>query len=300
MKITCIVAGLLLACSAASAQELQVTVNVNAEQLPSPSDREYIADFKQKVEAYMNEYRWTGIDFRGDKIPVSMEIFFLSVTSSKEYTAQVAISSQRRIWENDRPTQRTSILLRVLDRRWSFTYIQGMPFTHDDFTYDPITSFLDFYAYMILAFDFDSYEPMAGTPFYSKALNISQRAQSSAQAREWSGNPNEYSRANLLSECMNATYEPFRKALFLYYYQGLDYLRTEKEVAQEDIARGLKMIAQVLERAPTKSLLITMFFEQKKDEICQVLDGYPKKAEVMKLLASADPARAESYNRCAF
>lgn len=299
MKIISILLAFLLTIPIISAQELDVTVNVRTEIL-SASLREYVADFQSQIQKYMNEHRWTEFDFRGDKIPVTMEINFTSGSDAKDFTAQIVIVSQRRIFEDDRPTDRTSILLRVNDARWSFTYIQGMPLYHNEFQFHQIASVLDFYAYLIIGLDFDSYEPLQGTSYYQKALVVAQRAQGSSSAGEWSGDLGKYSRGNLLSDLMNAQFDPFRNSLYLYFYEGLDYLKTEHSEAQKNIARALNDISELIMRTNARSILLTMFFEAKGGEFCALLDGYSNRPAVMRSLAQADPQRSSMYMQCNF
>lgn len=299
MKLKSILLCLIITFSAVQAQELDVRVKVRKDVL-TPSQRDYLEGFETIVQNYMNDFRWTDFDYRGDKISVAMEINFASATDSKDYSAQVVIVSNRRIYEDDKPTERTSILLRLNDPKWSFNYIQGTPIYHNEFQFNQIASFLDFYAYLIIGTDFDSFEPLLGSTYFQKALVISQRAQGSSSANEWAGDQGKYSRANLLTELLNAQYEPFRTGLYLYFYEGLDYLKTEQSEAQKSIAKALNDLSEILLRTNAKSILLTMFLETKSTEICNALDGYPNRPAVMRNLMQADPARSEAYRRCSF
>ncbi|MDH7515528.1 MAG: DUF4835 family protein [Bacteroidota bacterium] len=299
MKRTLVVLLLLVAGSPLQGQEIQLYVESSAERL-TPSQREYIAELPQKIMTYVNERRWTDIDFRGDKIPVTMQIDFLTGSDGGEFSAQVVIASQRRTWENGRPTPNTTILLRILDPKWSFTYFKGQPLFYDEFQFDDLRSFIDFYMYIILGLDFDSYELMQGTPYYQRAIQIGQRSQSSTRASEWQGSQNQYSRMNFLSELQNAQYEGFRRALYWYYYEGLDFMTTEKPEAQKAIATALEEIADALSRSSGRSLVLTMFLESKSPEFCALLEGFPERKRIMNVMIQADPPRGEMYRRCAF
>jgi hypothetical protein len=299
MKSSFLLIAVLLIGMRASAQELQLTLNVNMDQL-GPSQKEYLADFATKLTAYVIEHRWTDVEFYGDKIPVNMEIFFTSGSESGEFTAQVALESQRRIFEDGRPTQRQSMIFRVMDKSWSFSYLKGQPFYHDQYQFNDVTSFLDFYMNIVLGLDFDSYEALQGSPYYQKAAQIAQRSLSSNRAAEWQGSINQYSRMNLLSELQDPKFESYRSAMYWYYYEGLDFLATEKEEAQKSIARAIEDIGEILRRTNTRSLLLTMWLEVKCRELCEQLQGYPNRGQLMNFLAQADAAHAEVYRQCAF
>lgn len=290
---------LFVATVPARAQEIQASVEVITDQL-NPALKEYLSDFKQKVETYVNDFRWTDVDFNGDRIPVTVSINFLSGSPSGDFTAQIVVVSQRRVYEDGRPTEKTSLISRFLDPKWSFAYQQGQPFYHDQFQFNDLTSLLDFYMYVVIGMDFDSMEPLQGTPWFQRAATIGQRAQSTNRASEWVGAQNSYSRMNLVNELQNANYEPFRSALYWYYYEGLDFLVTEKEEAQKSIARGLGDIADILQRINTRSILLTMWLESKSSEFCSLLDGFGGKPALMTRLMQVDAVRAETYRRCSF
>ncbi len=281
------------------AQEILLSTEVTMDIL-TPSQKTYIGEFEQKLNDYVNSHRWTDVEFYGDQIPVRMSVNFQSGTDAGDFTAQVVIDGQRRIWKDGRPTQLTSLMFRIMDTKWSFSYLQGQPFVHDEYQYNDITSFIDFYMYLALGMDFDSYEPLAGSPYYQKALTIAQRSQSSRNAGEWQGQSNQYSRMNFISELMNAQYERFREALYWYYYEGLDFLETEPEFARRAVAKALEKIAEILARTGSRSLLLTMWLEAKSSEFCRLLEGYTDRPKLMKLMIQVDPARQQVYQKCAF
>jgi hypothetical protein len=281
------------------AQEIELTTEITMD-IMTPSQKTYLAEFEQKLQDYVNSHRWTDVEFYGDRIPVRMSVNFMTGTDAGEFSVQVVIDAQRRTWEDGRPTQLTSLIFRVMDTKWSFSYVQGQPFVHDEYQYNEIASFIDFYMYLILGMDFDSYEPLQGSPYYQKALTVAQRSQSSRQAGEWQGQSNQYSRMNFISELMNAQYEKFRESLYWYYYEGLDFMITEKEFAQKAIAKALENVAEILSRTSNRSLLLSMWLEAKNSEFCKLLEGYAQRAKVMNLLAQVDPARQQIYRQCTF
>jgi hypothetical protein len=290
----------LMAAGISSAQEIELTVEKPGMDALTPSQKDYLADFQSKVSAYVNEHRWTDVDFYGDKIPVTLNINFISGTDGGDFTAQVAFISQRRIYEDGRPTQKSSLILRLMDTKWAFSYIKGQPFYHDEFQFNSITSFLDFYMYVVVGLDFDSMEYMMGTTYYQKAFQIYQRSQSSSSQSEWQGTSNQYSRNNLISELMNGQFENFRSAMYWYYYEGIDFMATEKDEAKKSVAKALELIADLLVRTNIRSIILNLWLESKASEFCTLLEGYPKRAQLMSIMLQADPQRVEQYRKCNF
>ncbi len=288
---------IMLAAAPLRAQEIDLTTEVTMDIL-TPSQKDYLGDFEQKLKDYVNSHRWCDVEFYGDRIPVRMSVNFLSGSEAGEFSAQVVVDAQRRTWKEGRPTQLTSLIFRVMDPKWSFSYIKGTPFVHDEYQYNEIASFIDFYMYVILGMDFDSYEPLMGTPYYSKALTIAQRSQSSRQMGEWQGQSNQYSRMSLISELLNAQYEKYREALYWYFYEGIDFMETEREMAQSAVARAVENVAEILARSNARSLLLTMWLESKSSEYCKLLEGYQERPRLMNLMAQVDPARQQVYRQC--
>lgn len=288
---------IVIASSPLRAQEIDLTTEMTMDIL-TPSQKDYLGDFEQKLKEYVNNHRWCDIEFYGDRIPVRMSVNFLSGTEAGEYTAQVVVDAQRRTWKEGRPTQMTSLIFRAMDPKWSFSYIKGTPFVHDEYQYNEIASFIDFYMYVILGMDFDSYEPLMGTPYYSKALTIAQRSQSSRQMGEWQGQSNQYSRMNLISELLNAQFEKYREALYWYFYEGIDFIETDREMAQNALAKAVENVADILARSNARSVLLTMWLESKSSELCKLLEGYKDRPRLMNLMAQVDPARQQVYRQC--
>jgi hypothetical protein len=282
------------------AQEIDLKIDTPQWGALSPSQIDYLQDFRTKILQYVNEHRWTDVEFFGDKIPLRMSINFSTGSDGGDYGAQVVFSAERRIYEDSRPTEKTSLMIRFMDTKCTFTYIKGQPFYHDEFQFNEITSFIDFYMYVLLGMDFDSMEPQLGSAYYQKALQIYQRSQSGVKAGEWSGAANQFSRNNLITELMNSQFENFRSALYWYYYEGIDFLSTEKDDAKKGIAKALELIAEILVRTNVLSILLNLWLESKASEFCTLLEGYPKRAQLMSIMQQADPQRVEYYRKCNF
>ncbi|WP_407931254.1 DUF4835 family protein, partial [Ignavibacterium album] len=135
-----------------SAQELNCKVTVNFEKLPI-NNRELLSNFASEIETYMNKTQFTNEPFEGEKINCALNIFFTNASSDIEYTAQVVVTSTRPVFKSDRQ----SPMLTINDANWTFKYEKGQPLYSNQSIYDPITSFLDFYANIIIGFDYETW-----------------------------------------------------------------------------------------------------------------------------------------------
>jgi len=283
--------------SIAGAQEIDCAVTLNTESL-NPSDRVNIQNLGTDVQNYINSYKWTAGDFKGPKIKVSLTIYLMSVSTSTSatgqvYTAQAFVASQRPVYRSSN----ASPMVRVIDNSWQFVYQKDQPLHHDEFHFDPLAGFIDYYMYMILGFDADSFEPLSGTPYFQRASNIVAQAQNSNYTQGWeAGGSGTYSRYALVNDVLSGKYELFRRAFYDYEYNGIDLLSTQKDTAQAGIARALNKIADLVIQSGTRSALVKMFFDAKYLEIADALKDYPDRG-IFQKLSIADQAHQSTYSK---
>ncbi|OGU74987.1 MAG: hypothetical protein A2V93_01300 [Ignavibacteria bacterium RBG_16_34_14] len=272
-------------------QELDCKVIVNYESLPV-LNREILAGFAQVVQDYMNMTRFTEEDWNGPKISCTMNIFFLSASSEVNYTAQAVIISQRPIYN----TINFSSMLTVNDNTWSFIYERGQSLYSNRSTFDPLTSFLDYYANIIIGYDWDSYEKLGGSPYFSKAFNIVNLGSSSGFPGGWQTTSlSTYSRWNLVQDLLNEKYRPFREAFYNYHYNGLDIFLENKSVALEQMTNFVKTLEEMKAKVDLNTVLIKTFFDSKYGELTDFL-RHANNPELFKTLKKIDPSHAAKYD----
>ncbi len=279
------------------AQELNCDVTVNLENIPS-TQRDFLMNFEAEIERYLNNTRWSDEDLGGEKIDCSMAIFFLSAPAENRYTAQVAIVSQRPVYNSttNQKTGRSTQVLRLLDERWEFTYVPNQQMVRDDYRFEPLTGFLDYYAYLIVGMDLETYNELSGTRYLQKALNVCNLASSTAFAKDWqSTTAGTYSRFAMADELMNLRYQPFRIAFHTYHFDGIDLLATETQKGLENILKSIETIADLRKRQDPRSVLVKVFFDAKYLEIADAFLPYPDRSVYDRLIA-ADPSHQSTYD----
>lgn len=276
------------------AQEISCDVTVNTEKIPSNA-RDYLTNFAADVERYLNSNRWTDEDFGGEKIKCTMNIFFVNVVGENRYQAQAFIGSQRPIYVGNDKSGKSTTLVRILDDKWEFSYVPNQQMFKDDYRFDPLTSFLNFYAYLIVGLDLDTYTELSGSRYLQKALTISNQAISTAFAKDWQQPAGSYSRFGISDELMNLKYQPFRLSFFSYHFDGLDLLATEKQKGLETMLKSIETIGQLRERQNPRSVLVRAFFDAKYLEIAEVFQQYPDRA-IYSRLSTVDPLHQGTYD----
>ena len=279
----------LILTSVISAQELNCNVTVNFENLPV-ANRERLVDFASVIEGYLNTARYTNNDY-ATKIECSMSIFFLSAAGDFDYSAQIVVSSLRPVYKSER----NSPMLAINDNQWQFQYQPGQSLYANQTTFDPLTSFLDYYALVIIGMDSDTFEPFGGTSEFRRAMDIVNLGATSPKNTGWLPSSSVYNRAGLVGDILRDRYSVFRGSIFDYHY-GVDIYSQNKELAQQKIVELIDILWKMYEQSGSiNSVYVRTFFETKYGEIVELLRFYPD-TEIFSKLKKIDPPHTAKYD----
>ncbi len=296
MSYRALLTGLFAACllmrpAPVQAQELDCSVSVDYSQL-SGSDFTFLDELSRRVESYINERSWTDDRYQpAERISCSMQIILQEAVSLTEFRARIVVATLRPIYGT---TQATPVV-RLNDTNWRFSYARGTPlqFNLDDF--DPLTSVLDYYAYMILGYDYDTFSELGGTPYFEQARAIAERARSAGGAG-WSEIGGSQARTDLINQLLDQRYEPLRRAYFRYHLRGLDRFVVDTEAARQTILDVLQSV-QTLYQQVSRSFAIDMFFAAKYQELAALYEGAPSRSQAYGILSQVDPSHTSEYDR---
>ncbi len=295
MKIVFLIAVTLLLPFSLLAQEMDCDVTFTNLEALTPEARDNLSDFIPQIKQYVNGYRWTQVDLGGMKIKCTFNIALQGGNTNNHYTAQVFVGSQRPIYKD--PAGRNTAAIRLLDDKWEFDYIRSQSFSHNDQRFDPLLSFFDYYVYLMLGYDFDSYKLGDGTPYFQKAMNIISLAQNGGKG--WTlGAQNTYTRAQLIEEIIDPKYQDVRESIYRYHYRGLDLLYKNEVKARANILAALEKIGLLRKKITEQSLYIKIFFDTKYMEIADIF-GKEEDKSVFQKLTAIDPAHQKTYDEYA-
>lgn len=256
-----------------NSQVLTVSLTMEYDHLADDekAELEYLGE---KIEQYFNNYEWVEDEFEVD-IPCNARIIIETVqkkTFEKIYKAQFFISSA---------SGET-----FYDKMWEFPYESGISFLHSPGgLFNPITHFLDYYAYMVLAGELDTYGLLLGSPLYDKSLEITNQALSSEYARGWN------TRYEQLLKITHVRTRPLREAKpdffeALYLYEEGQYIK-----AFEYSKKVFDGILKVYKKEPNNKYL-SLFFDAHHKEIAMLFEN---KHEQLKELVEMDSKHRETY-----
>ena len=281
--------------TSAHAQEFLCDVTINSRQI-TESGFEYLTELEREMESYINENRWTSVKVEEiERISCQFQVIFTSASSSNyNFTAEVVLSVRRPIWDT---MQQTTLVL-LSDNAWQFTYPRGKSLIRDDLQFDNLTSFIDFYVYMMLGFDYDSFSELGGDPYYTRALNIFELGQSSGNTGWGRSIGAQRNRFGLISDITNPGYSGLRKAVYEYHRNGLDLFTTNSQDAIQNALGALKLIEEN-KRTASNPYLIDIFFDTKYNELVALFqEADPQvKNEVYNLLTDINPSHTSAYDQ---
>lgn len=276
------------------AQEIKANVSINMEQLSFES-RNQVATMENDLARYINNQKFTNIEWKGDPIPVDI-IIYLSGGTSNKYSAKLVIASKRTLMGPEENAGQ-ALNMKFYDPNWSFTYGMGSNFTFNTMRYDEFSTLIDYYMSLIIGFDLDTYGELDGTPAFDQARNfVILGASSSGAGFSTNSSPGEFSRYNLTTDLLDMRYHPLRKLIFAYYVDGLDLMHQNKPKAMANIADIIEKLADFKQKKMVgPSVLLQSFFDSKATEISTIFNGY-KNDRFFNNLIYIDPTNATLYN----
>ncbi|MDP5172688.1 MAG: DUF4835 family protein [Bacteroidia bacterium] len=277
-----------------AAQELLVNVTVDASRIVS--DKSVFDDLQQAISRYLNFQQWSTDKFEGsERIRANMTIIVQSRPAPDQFVCQLNLQVYRPVYN----TTYETMLFNHSDKKFNFTYVQFQPlqFVENTFT-DNLTSLLNYYAYIMLALDYDSFSPSGGAPYVRKAQEILNLAVSSALESGWRANEDNQNRYWLVENMQNSRYRSFHEAMYKYHRQGLDMMESTPAQGRRAITAALKDIERLHQQDPI--LMITRaFLNAKEDELVKVYQAafINDKKEFLQIMQEIDPANIGTYEK---
>lgn len=294
MRVFAVLFVLLAAVSGtAHAQELDCEVTITR---PTVSGTEYafLDDLRPEVYRYLNNRAWTDDVYGTDeRIDCSFQITITEAISLSSFTATLAVQASRPIYGT---AQRTITLL-TLDQQWAFTYTRGQPLIYDLNRFDAFTSVLDYYANLILGYDYDTFSEMGGTPYFERARQVADLGRSSSSPDGWGSQLGEdRTRYDLVQDLLDPIFAPLRRAHFTYHYTVLDHFVLQPQVAWEDAMGMLAELHDLYLQFNRRRYATDLFYAAKHQELTQMLSESPQRNEAYALLTEMDGAHIGTYD----
>ncbi len=271
-------------------QVFRVSVDVNTSQI-STTDYEYLDEFGPLIKEYLETNSWTDDRFlEVEHIHVNFQIVINSV-DDRNFSATMIISTERPIYN----TMQVSPVM-IINDNWDFSFSRSQNLLFDTYQYHDIASVLDFYAYIILGFDYDTYSEKGGDDFFQSAQQIAELGQSAGSG--WTSSGSRRSRSDLISQLLNPNYEDYRIALYRYHRFGLDLFTSQPDQSRDNILEAFEMIHQSQRRTTGRYVFDLLFAAKHREFRAIFMDAdTERRLEAYNLLTTIDDSRISEYER---
>ena len=293
---------LLLAFTAFSvrSQELRARVSVASNRVNSSVDKKAFQTLQTALNNFVNNTKWTNDNFtENEKIDCSFLLNLQSTDDPNVYKASLTIQSGRPVFNSSY----VSPVINYQDNDVTFKYVEFQQLEFNDTRVsgtDPLVSNLTaVFAYwidMVIGFDYDSFSPRGGNPYFQKAQNIVNNAPEGRNISGWKAFDGTRNRYWLAENLLNSKYTIFHDAIYNYYRLGLDKLYDQEAVARAQILNVLNMLNSFNTDNPN-TMILQFFFQAKTQEMIQIFSkaNPADKAKALDFLVHLDVSSATKY-----
>ena len=250
---------------------------------------------RNDISEFMNNKKWTDHQFSVDERIICT--IFIQVTDqigADEFKGSIQVQLNRPVFNSSYQTP----ILNIKDNDFDVRYVEFQPLEYNETANtNALTNVLAYYAYIILGFDYDSFSPMGGTPYFQKARDIVNKSQN-AHEKGWRAFEGNINRFWLIDNLTNKAYSPFRDLMYRYHRLGLDVMSEKPDIGRSEIADALKNMQKVY-RARPDTYINRIFFDAKSDEIVNIFSkgSNDERSRVMTILTECDPANSGKYDK---
>ena len=252
-----------LAVQTATAQELQVKININSSQVEG-TDKTVFETLKETLEQWMNDRQWTELQFQKNERIVCN--FNLTVNKYDKSNNQIFCTA---MIQANRPVYNSSYnstLYNNKDADFNFQYTQFDQLNFMEEVIDnQLTALMAYYAYLIIGLDLDSFSPLGGTEILQRCMNLVNNTQN-LEYTGWKAFEDSRNRFALINDYLDEAMKPFRQLQYDYYRKGLDEMSTNVERGRTNVTEALENLKKAHEDKPL-SLLPQIWTDYKRDEL---------------------------------
>ncbi|MBE0647705.1 MAG: DUF4835 family protein [Bacteroidales bacterium] len=278
----------------ARAQELDCVVSVTSPTLEG-TDKQIFETLQSAIYEFMNNRTWANYSVKiEERIECTILITINDRPSGDDFRGTLNLVLRRPVFNSAYNT----VLLNFVDRDFSFKYIEYQTLDYSDGTFSSnLTSSLAFYTYMCLGYYFDSFAPLGGTPFFEKAQDIVNTAQSQ-QTSGWKAYESDKNRYWMVANILIPANSALREFSYVYHRQGLDQMYDRVDLGRSKVVESLEFLKKISVAKPGLYSL-QLVLDAKKDEFVNIFSDQRvppmEKNNVVTILKDIDPANSSKY-----
>lgn len=252
------------------AQEFHCQVEINSQKIEGTS-KSVFETLQTSISDYMNENRFSTATFSPTERIECRLYLTVAEYEGDRIKGDLQVQLSRPVYNSTY----TTTLMNFKDSKIDFEYKEGDPLVYNETSQQSnLTAILDYYAYLFLGIDFDSFSPMGGQQFFDRAQSVVQAAQSTGEVG-WKAFEDTKNRAAVLSSFTDNNTSGIRRLMYDYHRKGLDEMVTSPDKGRAVITESLKEIEAIHKNAPM-SVALSMFRDSKLDELVNIYSKAPQ------------------------
>ena len=283
-----------------AAQELKANVTVVSNQVGNNVNQNVFRTLQSALNTFINTRKWTSDNFApNERIECNFLLQLQSTGDLNVYNASLTVQAARPVFN----TTYLSPIINFKDDNIIFKYVefQIMEFNDNrvsgsDALVSNLTAVIAYYANMVLAFDYASFSPRGGDPYFIKAQNIVNNAPDGRGIAGWKAFDGQRNRYWLVENMMNSRYTIMHDVYYNYYRLGMDKLYEDENSARAEVMNVLNLLNNFINDNPNK-MISQFFFQGKSTELIKIFAKAPPqdKARASEMLQRLDITNAPKY-----
>ncbi|HML59131.1 MAG TPA: DUF4835 family protein [Ferruginibacter sp.] len=287
--------------AAATAQELNARVTVVHNRVSNNVNRSTFTTLQTALNNLLNTRKWTTDSYGpNEKIDCNFQLNLESTNEPNVYKALLNIQAARPVYN----TSYLSPIINFQDENIMFKYVefQQLEFnenrvTGSDALVSNLTAIFAYYAYVILAFDYNSFSLKGGIPYFQKAQNIINNAPDGRGISGWKPFEGIRNRYWLGENMLNSRYNVMHDIYYNYYRLGMDKMYEDEKAARAELMNVLNQLNSFNTENPN-TMINQFFFQGKSNEWVNIFkNALPQdKVKARELLVKLDLTNANKYS----
>ena len=249
----------------AQSSELNTRISVNSDRVDG-SNTQIFTTLQTALTEFVNNKKWTNATFAlNERIDCSFTII-LSEMSGNQFKGEIQVQARRPVYNSTY----TTTIFNFRDTQFDFEYTEFEPLEYTENALNSnLTATIVYYIYIILGFDFDSFSPKGGSPFFQQAQQIVTLAQSNPNWSGWKAFDNDRNRHALATALTENQGDVFRQIWYDYHRRGLDEMAANSDRGRINIIQKLPDLEEYKKSRPN-SVLLQFFSDSKLDEVVAI------------------------------
>lgn len=269
------------------AQEFNMKITLNTNQIQG-TDKSVFEKMEESLNKLVNDRKWTDATFATNELIEGSILITINEVQENTYKGDVQIIVNRPVYNATYNTP----LLNYRETEFEFSYLLGenLEYIENNINSNLVAT-VAYYVYIILGLDFDSYALNGGKPYYEKAMQIVNNAQS-LNTKGWApfgGDRNRYAMAMALTEESSSV---FHSMWYNYHRKGLDEMAANPSRGRAGVIATVPDL-QTIYKARPASAILSFYGDTKLDELINIYSEATseEKSEAYKILQPIFPTK---------